>query len=346
MKHLFFDDYSEGAHPDILKFIADNNLSQQAGYCNDEFCKLASDRIKLAFGVPGADVYFLPNGTIANVIGLSAMLKPFEGVVSPASGHINTHEAGALEAAGHKIIWVDTPDGKMTCDLIDKAMLAYDGSEHTVVPRVLYLTQATEQGSIYNLDELTKLIDYSKSLGLLTFIDGARLAMALACSEAKMTMHDFGNLDVDMFYIGGTKNGGIFGEAMVVKNNRLKPNFKHYMKQRGGLMAKGRFMGQQFARFFDEDNLWLELGRTANAQAAKLRDGLLKLGVKMGVEAPANQLFPIFSNEILEKLSIYYGFYKWSKIDNQQTMVRLVCSWATPNQPIDDFLEEVKHALD
>jgi len=342
MQYGFYDDYSEGVHPEILKYITEHNLDQQLTYGRDEYCKLASERIKKAFGVPDADVHFLPTGTVCNVVGLKAMLRPIEGVIAPASGHINTHEAGALEAHGHKIIWVESPDGKLTVELIDKALSSYE-DEHTVIPKVVYLTQVTELGTVYSKDELIKVIEYAKSKNLYTYLDGARLAMAVASRAAGTTMEDMGRLGLDMFYIGGTKNGGMYGEAMVILNDKFKPDFRSYMKQRGGMMSKGRFMGQQFARFFDEDNLWLSLAEHADEMAGLLYIGLKDLGIEFDLAADANQVFPILQDTTIEKLKSNYGFYPWSKVGSDKTKVRLVCSWATPKEKVEEFLGAVKN---
>jgi threonine aldolase len=344
MKYNFLDDYSEGVHPEILRYITDHNDGQQLGYGHDAYCALAAHRITEAFGVPGADVHFLPNGTITNVTGLAAMLKPFEGVISPSTGHINVHEAGALEATGHKIIWVDSPDGKLTPDLIDEALSRYH-DEHTVVPRAVYLTQPTELGTAYTKAELTEVVADAKRKGLLVYVDGARLPMALAVPALDLTPKEFGALGLDMFYVGGTKNGGLYGEALVITNPDLKPNFRHHMKQRGALMAKGRFMGLQFARLFDSDNLWLSLGDNANRQATRLHAGLQELGVKFDVEPVTNQLFPIMPDPLVKRLSEDFGFFEWQPLDDGHTMIRLVCSWATTSSHVDDFVAAVRSAL-
>jgi len=344
MKYSFYDDYSEGVQPKILEYITEHNAEQQLTYGRDEYSKLAAERIKQSFGVPDADVHFMPTGTVCNVVGLKSMLKAIEGVIAPASGHINTHETGALEAHGHKIIWVDTTDGKLTPELIDEALLRYE-DEHTVTPRVVYLTQVTELGTVYTKDELTKVIAHAKSKGLYTYLDGARLAMAVASKAANMTMEDVGQLGLDMFYIGGTKNGGMYGEAMVVQNNKFKPDFRSYVKQRGGMMSKGRFLGQQFARFFDDDKLWLTAAQHANEMAEMLYTGLKGLGVQFDLAADANQVFPIFDNQINEKLSKEYGFYPWNKVDENQIKVRLVCSWSTPREMVEAFIADAKKAI-
>lgn len=344
MKYSFYDDYSEGVHPKILEYITAHNNDQQLTYGRDEYTKHAAERIKKAFGVPNADIHFMPTGTVCNVVGLKSMLKAIEGVIAPATGHINTHETGALEAHGHKIIWVDTPDGKLTPELIDEALLRYE-DEHTVTPRVVYLTQVTELGTVYTKEELEKVIEHAKSKGLYTYLDGARLAMAVASKAASMTMEDVGGFGLDMFYIGGTKNGGMYGEAMVVLNDTFKSDFRSYVKQRGGMISKGRFLGQQFARFFDEDQLWLELAKHANEMAELLYVGLKDLGIQFDLAADANQVFPIFDNKTIETLKKDYGFYPWNKVDENHTKVRLVCSWSTPKEMVEALIADTKKVI-
>lgn len=344
MKHSFYDDYSEGVHPELLKYISEHNTDSQLTYGRDEYSKLAAERVKKAFGTPNADVHFLPTGTACNVIGLKSMLRAVEGVIAPASGHINTHETGALEAHGHKIIWIDTPDGKLTPALIDEALARYE-DEHTVIPKVVYLTQVTELGTVYTKEELKTVIDYAKSKDLYTFLDGARLAMAVASKAANMTMEDVGGLGLDMFYVGGTKNGGMYGEALIIQNDLFKKDFRHFIKQRGGMMAKGRFIGLQFARFFDEDNLYFNLASHANNMAQLLYDGLKGAGVEFDLAADANQVFPILDNEVYRQLSQEYGFYPWNKVGDSKTKVRFVCSWATSQEQVEALIADAQKAI-
>ncbi len=343
MKHSFYDDYSEGAHLEILKAISENNSVQQLGYGNDEYCQLAIDRIKAAFGCPDSDVHFIPGGTAANVIGLTSMLRPYEGIISPQSGHINVHEAGAVEATGHKVIPFHSEDGKLKVDNIQQALDEYE-DEHTVKPKVVYLTQSTELGTIYSLAELQAIVNFSKQNNLYTFLDGARLAMAVTAKNSTAPIKDIGNLGLDMFYIGGTKNGGLYGEAIVINNKELKTDFRSYIKRQGALMAKGRFMGQQFARFFTDDNLWLSLGSKANETAQYLYEGLLKRSIRFNTACETNQVFPILENSMIDNLEKEYGFYRWSKIDENYTKIRLVCSFATEKTAVDSFLNSLdKH---
>jgi|JI6StandDraft_1071083.scaffolds.fasta_scaffold122715_2 threonine aldolase len=346
MKYSFYDDYSEGVHPEILRYIGEHNDDQQLGYGRDNYSQLAADRIRKAFGLPHADVHFSPSGTATNVICLRAMLQPYEGVITPHSGHIYVHETGAPEAAGIKLIPVPSQDGKLTTDMIDSAFGTYE-DEHTIIPRVVYLTQATELGTVYSPSELQTIINHAKAKGLLVFIDGARLAMALTSKNKGMSTTNFGSLGADIFYVGGTKAGGMYGEAIVIVNPELQHHFRNQMKQRGALMAKGRFMGQQFARFFDQDGLWMALGAQANENAAYMHRRLAEAGMDFDLTVDANQVFPIIENTLVEELEKDYGFYRWTKVSDTQTKIRLVCSWATPVAAIDKFIDrvtELRHA--
>ncbi len=340
MKYSFFDIEPEGAHPEILAYMLQHNLDHFVDPEQDTFARLGAERIKKAFDIPQAAIHYVPNGTVANVIGLSSMLAPFEGVICPDSGHINTYEAGAFEATGHKIISVAAPDGKLNAQLIDLALEHYKGY-HTVVPRVVYLTQVTEQGTVYTKDELVAVISHAKSKDLYVYLDGSRLAMAMASKSAGITLPEFGALDIDMFYIGGTKNGGVYGEAVVIRNDMFKPNFQNHMKRRGGDMGKQRFMSLQFARFFDEDNLWLDLATHANVMAQKLRQELLAVGAELAHDSDANHVFVNLKNKTVEELEKDYDLPRWQKIDNDTTMVRLVCGWATKNENIEEFVYTV-----
>ena len=335
MKHLFFDDYSEGAHPAILHALSQDSDEQQLGYGNDRWCRTAAERVQRFFNTAG-DVHFVSGATQANFIGLSSMLRPHQGVIAPSSGHINVHEAGATEATGHKIISVDCPDGKLSCAAIDQALLAHE-DEHSVMPKVVYVTQATELGTVYTKQEFDAVVDYAKLLGLYVFVDGARLAMALGSSIGDMTPADIARPGVDMFSVGGTKVGGLLGEAIVICNESLRTDFRYLMKQRGALLAKGRAIGQQFVRFFEDDNLWLELGRRSDANATRLASGLEALGVKLRSPCSMNQVFPVVPDDIVSKLEQEYGFYRWAR-DGDQWVIRITCSWATPTDAIDDFL--------
>lgn len=341
MKYSFHDIYPESPHPEILKYVLKHNLDHFVDPKDDVCAQLGVERVKKAFGVSEADIHYLPNGTISNVIALSSMLKPFEGVICPDTGHINNYEAGALEATGHKIISVDSPDGKLTPKLIDTALKRYM-DYNNVVPRAVYLTQVTEYGTVYTKTELNAVISHAKAKGLYVYLDGARLAMALASKSANITLKEFGRLDLDMFYIGGTKNGGMYGEALVIKNDDLKPDFQNYMKRQGGHMGKQRPMSLQFARFFDDDNLWLSLATHANTMAGRLRQGLASAGAELVHGSDANHVFMVMKNKDLEELEQDYAVDRWENISDETTKVRLVCGWSTTSEDIDGFLSSRK----
>jgi threonine aldolase len=340
---LFFDDYSEGAHPALLEELARCNDDQQLAYGRDDHCRVAADRIGALFERP-VEVHFVAGGTQANQVCLASLLRPHQGVVAPVSGHIAIHEAGAIEATGHKIITVAAPDGKLTPALIDEALTQHEG-EHTVMPRAVFLSQATELGTVYSLPELCAVAAHAHAHDLYVYLDGARLAMALASPEAGMTFAGIAGAGVDMLYIGGTKNGGLCGEAIVILDSSLGDGFRYQMKQRGALLAKARLFGVQFARFFDDDGLWLALGARANAQARRLAGGLESLGVELQHRPVVNQVFAILASHVAEALSAGWGFYVWERLPAGRVLIRLVCSWATPDDAIDSFLEDVRRLL-
>jgi threonine aldolase len=341
--HTFFDDYSEGAHPALLEELARCNDDQQLAYGRDEYCMVASARIAGLFERP-VDVHFVAGGTQANQVCLASLLRPHQGVIAPVSGHIAIHEAGAIEATGHKIITVPAADGKLTPALIDEALTQHE-SEHTVMPRAVFLSQATELGTVYSRSELCAVAAHAHAHDLYVYLDGARLAMAMSSPEAGMTFADIAAAGVDMTYIGGTKNGGLCGEAIVILNPSLGEGFRYQMKQRGALLAKARLFGIQFRRFFDDDGLWFALGARANAQARRLAGGLESLGVELQHPSVVNQVFPIVASHVAETLSAEWGFYVWERLPGGRLVIRLVCSWTTPDEAIDAFLESLHRLL-
>lgn len=341
-KHNFFDDYSEGAHPQVLEALIRTNLSQEIGYGNDSFCNEAARFIKDRIGNPNADIHFVSGGTQANLIILSSVLKSYESVIAPVSGHIAIHEAGAIEATGHKINTVPSEDGKLSVNSIQK-ILDEHTDEHMVKPKAVFISQATEVGTIYKKKELEAISKLCKENNLYLYLDGARIGSALMSSESDITLSELSKL-VDVFYVGGTKNGALLGEAIVINNPVLKENFRYQLKQKGALLAKGRTLGIQFVELFKGD-LYLDLASHANEMAAKLSKGLKKQGYKFLSESSTNQIFPILQNSIIEKLKLSYGFYVWQKINSENSAIRLVTSWATPELAVDKFLmdsEELK----
>lgn len=339
-KYSFKDDYSEGAHPDILQALVRTNLSQQSGYGKDEYSLQAAELIKNKIQCNDADIHFVSGGTQANLIVLSSLLKPYESVISANSGHINIHEAGAVEATGHKINTAESSDGKLTIDKI-KNILAQHTDEQMVKPKTVFISNATEIGAIYLKEELESISKFCKSNNLLLYLDGARLGSALTSSRNDLSLNDIARL-TDIFYIGGTKNGALFGEAIIIVNDSLKENFRFCLKQRGALLAKGRVLGLQFLELFKND-LYFELARHANYMAIKLAEGIRNHGYDFWSDIYSNQIFPIFPDMLIEKLDKKYGFYVWFKIDKNNSAVRLVTSWATKESAVDDFLEDLKN---
>lgn len=333
--HDFYDDYSEGAHPRVLQLLADTNLNQELGYGNDRISARAADLIRAATGQPQAAVHFASGGTQTNLICLASMLKPFESVIAAASGHILGHEAGAIEATGHRAHAVDTPDGKLTPALLAPVLEA-NTDEHSVRPRAVYVSQLTELGGVYKAAELEALSAACRARGLYVYLDGARLAAALTCASADLSLPDIARL-ADMFYFGGTKNGALLGEAIVVVNPALQEDFRYHLKQRGALLAKGRVVGAQFAALF-EDDLYLDLARHANAMAARLRDGMRALGFRFLFPPESNLVFPVFPDAVVAALRPQFGFHRWNSPSPGETAVRLVTSWATPVEKVDALL--------
>lgn len=337
-KYRFFDDYSEGAHANILDALNKTNLDQETGYGDDSFCIKAAEVLKDKIKNPNTAVHFVSGGTQANLIILSSMLKPYESVIAATTAHIAVHEAGAIEATGHKINTVLTDDGKLTVEKV-KEVVEFHTDEHMVKPKVVFISNSTEVGTIYTKDDLQKLSDFCKENNLYLYLDGARLGSALMISGSDLALLDVANL-VDVFYIGGTKNGALLGEAIVIVNEKLQENFRYHMKQRGALLAKGRVLGIQFLELF-KDDLFPQLAKHANEMAAKLTRGIKSMGFKFLSDSPTNQIFPILPNKIIPELQKDYGFYVWKKIE-ENSAVRLVTSWATKEEAIDTFLADLK----
>lgn len=338
-KYSFFNDYSEGAHPNIFKSLQEQNLVQKVGYGLDDVSAKAADLLKRKIDNPSSDIHFVSGGTQANLIVLAALLKPYEAVIAVDTGHICVHEAGAIEATGHKICSVLNDDGKIGSNQIQQICNEH-ADEHMVQPRVVYISNSTEIGTIYSKRELEEISAVCKSNNLYLYLDGARLGSALASTQNDLGLGDLSKL-TDVFYIGGTKNGAMLGEAIVINNQKLQSNFRRHLKQRGALLAKGSLLGTQFLELFTDD-LYFQLAKHANDMASKLSQGIKDLGYKFLTESSTNQIFPIFTNEIVRKLEKDYGFYVWSSLDSGSSSIRLVTSWATPVSAIDMFLQDLK----
>ena len=336
--YSFRNDYSEGAHPRILEALAKTNLVQTVGYGCDPYCAKAAELIRGLCEAPDADVHFLVGGTQTNLVVLDALLQSYESVIAAQTGHINVHETGAIEATGHKVCTVPSPDGKLTPALVDSVVMAHSG-EHMVLPRVVYISDTTEVGTVYTKAELTALRDYCDAHDLFLFLDGARLGAALTSPENDLTLPDLARL-TDAFYIGGTKNGLLFGEALVM--TVPCPHFRWHMKQRGAILAKGRLLGVQFHAIL-ENELYFDLARHANDLAFRLRDGIAALGYPFPVPSPSNQQFPVLPNGVVAKLQeLGYEFEIDYAVDADHTCIRLVTSWATPETAVEQFLKDLE----
>lgn len=339
-KYLFFNDYSEGAHPQILDALQATNVRQEMGYGEDSFCAEAIRLIQKAVNNSTAEVHFVSGGTQANLVILGAILKPYESVIAAPSAHIAVHEAGAIEATGHKINVARSDSGKISSEDI-RTLVAEHADEHMVKPAAVFIAQPTELGTLYNKNELTEISKTCKELGLLLYLDGARLGSALAAVGNDVDLADVAAL-VDIFYIGGTKSGALFGEAIVITNDSLKDHFRYHLKQRGALLAKGRVAGIQFRELFT-DNLLMEAGKHANSMAQALSEGIKACGYGCASESATNQIFPILPNRIIEELQKKYGFYVWSKADNDHSVIRMVTSWATEPEAVHGFIEDLRN---
>lgn len=338
----FDSDYTEGAHERILGRILETNEEQTPGYGEDQYCQRAASYIKNLCRRQDADIHFLVGGTQANTVVIASALRPHQCVISARTGHINVHETGAIEAAGHKVLAVESPDGKVSAARIKEVCEAHWGDpahEHMPQPAMVYISQPTENGTVYTKEELTQLNAVCRECGLLLYLDGARLGYALAAKGADLTIEDLARL-CDVFYIGGTKVGALFGEAVVIVNSGLKKDFRYHIKQRGGMLAKGRLLGIQFAALF-EDGLYFRISEHAVKEAMKIKTALTEKGIPFLFESPTNQQFPILPNRFLEYLNEKFVFNVWEKIDDSHTAVRICTSWATKDQWAEALIKEI-----
>jgi len=305
----------------------------------DSFAREAERLIREKIKKPEAQVHFVSSGTHANLVCIASLLKPYESVIAPDNGHVNVHEAGAIEATGHKMNVVPGVAGKLTPEAIQEVVASHT-DEHMVIPRAVYISQVTEVGTVYSKNELQKLYEVCQKNGLYLYIDGARIGNAVMSKNTDFDLGDIANL-CDIFTIGGTKNGALLGEAIVIVNPKLQENFRHHLRQRGALLAKARAVTVQFVEFF-KDDLYFENAKHANDMAQKLAKGIKDRGYDFLNEPVANQIFPILPNIVIEKLEKMFGFYVWSKKDADHSVVRFVTSWATKESAIDEFLAELR----
>lgn len=331
----FNSDYLEGAHSAIMARLAETNMMQTIGYSEDEICASARERIKAACQAPDADVHFLVGGTQTNTTVIASILRPWQGVLSAVSGHINCHETGAIESTGHKVITLPTDDGKITAQQIADYVEWHkndESTEHIVQPGMVYISQPTETGMLYSKAELTAIYDICRAYGLPLFIDGARLGYGLVCDSNDVTLPELARL-CDVFYIGGTKVGALFGEAVVIMNPALKKDFRFMMKQRGGMLAKGRLLGLQFDTLFTDD-LYFKISRHANEMAKKIHAIFEDNGYSFFFNSPTNQQYPIMSDAELAVLGKEFGYEYWERVDETHSAIRFAASWATTEENV------------
>lgn len=337
--YSFNNDYSEGACPEILKALIETNFTQEDGYGLDTYSLEAAELIKQTINRDDIDIHFIPGGTPCNILGIVTCLKNYEAVICVESGHINVHETGAIEATGHKILTCKGNNGKISPQEIEEIFLNRM-EDHMVYPKMVFISNSTELGSIYSFDELKAISDMCKKYDLYLYLDGARLASALTSKDNDLNLSLITEL-VDMYYIGGTKNGALLGEAMVIKNPKLKENFRYYMKQRGQMLAKGRVIGVEFKTLFT-NNLYFELAKHANNMAQTIRMIFEKYGYPFFSYSPTNQIFPILPNDLIEELSKHFKFEVWEKYDENNSVVRFVCSRNTKQEAILDLNDILK----
>lgn len=339
----FNSDYLEGAHPTILRRLMETNMDQTPGYGEDEYCEQARATIRDLCGAPDADVHFLVGGTQTNATFLSAVLKPWQGAVSADTGHIAVHETGAVEATGHKVIALPGIDGKLAAERVDECCRGHftdESHEHMVMPGAVYISNPTEVGTLYTRAELEALRAVCDRWNLVLFLDGARLGCGLASPENDLDLPFLAEV-TDAFYIGGTKQGLLFGEALVITREDIKRDFRYIIKQKGGLLAKGRLLGVQFQAAL-EDGLYMELSRHAVGLAMKLKRAMIEMGVPLMIDSPTNQQFPILPDDLLDALKRDYSYATIERVDDAHTAVRFCTSWATREADVDSLIADLK----
>ncbi len=341
-------DYGEGAAPAVLDLLQQTNFDQTPGYGEDEYCAKAAAQIRSLCDAPDADVHFFVGATQANLTVIAAALKPWQGVLCADSGHIHVHETGAVEATGHKCLALPGKNGKITARQVRKAVEEHRANashEHEVQPGMVYISSPTEVGTLYNKEELTELSAACYELGLYLFVDGARMAYGLTSPANDLSLQDYAAL-CDVFYLGGTKCGALFGEAVVITNDDLKPDFRYCIKQHGGMLAKGRLLGEQFLALLDgedggETSLYFTMARHANEQALHIRAAFEAKGCKVLHDSPTNQQFFALPDEWYAKLTERYAMTHMGKPDKHHTAVRICTSWATKDETVEQLIEDV-----
>ena len=336
----FENDYSEGAHPKILQRFIETNMEQVPGYGNDPYCESAKAKIREACNCPEAEIFFLVGGTQTNAVVIDSMLQAYEGVVSAQTGHVNAHEAGAIEYTGHKVLSIPQYEGKMKASDLEAYLKTFwqdESHEHMVFPGMVYISHPTEYGTLYSKQELTDLSAVCRRYEIPLYLDGARLGYGLMSKSTDVTLPDIAEL-CDVFYIGGTKVGALCGEAVVFTKHNMPKYFVTHVKQHGALLAKGRLAGVQFDTLFT-DNLYFEISRHAIEMAELLKQGLAEKGYTFHLDSPTNQQFIVLDDEQYNELQKQVRCCFWEKTDDTHTVVRFATSWATPKENIDKLME-------
>ena len=339
---LFNSDYTEGALPEILDALVKTNMEQTMGYGVDAYCESAKAKIRLACNAPDADVHFLVGGTQTNTTVISSVLRPYQGAVCAAAGHIAVHETGAIESTGHKVLTLPCENGKITAEQVKTYFanhFASETAEHEVQPGMVYISFPTECGTIYSKDELSSLHAVCKEYDVPLFVDGARLGYGLADPRCDMTLSEFA-ANCDIFYIGGTKCGALFGEAVVIMNKKYAKDFRYFIKRHGGMFAKGRLLGIQFDTLFT-DNLYFDITRGAVEKALRIRKAFEEKGISFFGDSMTNQQFPILADEQIEFLSKNCLPEFWCNAENGKKVVRFCTSWATTKEAVDTLINDI-----
>lgn len=340
---MFHNDYNEGCHPCVMQALAASQTIQMQSYGQDVCCAAAAERIRKLCGNDELAVHFLVGGTQANLTVIAAALRPHQAVLGAVTAHVNVHETGAIEATGHKVVALPSPDGKLTARQIEKAaceQLSDESAEHVAQLKLVYISNSTELGTIYTLSELAEISEVCKRYGFYLYMDGARLSYALTAQNNDISLMDLARL-CDVFYIGGTKCGAMFGEAVVISNPAIAEDFRYLIKQRGGMLAKGWLLGIQFDALLKND-LYFEIAFQANKFADQIRRTLDRLGYQYLIPGTTNQLFPILPNTLLEKLSENFTFSTQQIVDDSHKAVRFCTSWATTQQGVDALCDALE----
>lgn len=338
----FLSDYSQGAHPAVMEALVRTNAEHSDGYGTDEHCRHAAELIKEMIGVEDCRVHMMVGGTPCNITTIAAALRPYESVIALRTGHIYSHETGAIEATGHRVIAMEGVNGKITPELIDRALEEYQ-DEHTALPRMVYISQPTECGSLYSKAELTAIREKCLEKELYLYVDGARLGAALTCEENDLSVRELARL-CDVFYIGGTKNGALFGEALVICKPEIDDHFRFMIKRQGGLLARGRLIGVQFEALLEggENSVYFKAAAHANKMAKIIREELTALGIEFYSYSPTNQVFPVLPRSVVQELKNEFAFHEWTPEKDGMVPIRLVTAWGTKESDVQCLVQRIK----